>query len=79
MNPNTAARNFNKAVNAAGGLWTAHDMAEAAGCSEQAIYDRLKRGTLPPPVMELGRLRVWLGAQLPDELRQARRQGNAGA
>ena len=78
MNEQTATRNFNKAVRAAGGLWTAHDIAEAAGCTEQAIQDRLKRGTLPPPAMELGRLRVWLGAQLTPELRRARRKNNAG-
>lgn len=79
MNAQTAERNFKKAVRAAGGLWTAHDIAGAAGCTEQAIYDRLKRGTLPPPAMELGRLRVWLGAQLSPELRKARRERNAGS
>jgi len=72
MNESTATKQLNRAIKMAGGLWTAGDIAAAAGCSEQAISDRLKRGTLPAPALELGRLRVWLGVQLPREIRRAR-------
>lgn len=70
MNAKTAERSFQNAIKAVGGLYTASDMARSADCTEQAIYDRLRRGTIPQPAFQVGRLRVWLGAQLPSELKR---------
>lgn len=59
-----------RAVAAAGGLWTRPRLAELLGVSREAIADRERRGTLPPPGFTAGKsgtgdVRLWLGAQLP--------------
>lgn len=52
------------AIEDAGGLIGVRELAELWGISEQAVGRRAARGTLPPPVKTVGRVRVWLRAQI---------------
>ena len=71
MNDQTAVKLAKQATRRAGGLWGVADIAEAIGSSEQAVQDRLRRGTLPEPTFIVGRnTRVWLARSLPAEVRR---------
>ena len=52
------------AIEAAGGLVTPHELAAEWGVSDQALADRIARGTFPEPVKLAGRVRVYLRAQV---------------
>ncbi len=52
------------AIDAAGGLVTPHEIAREWGISDQAIAERIRRGTFPEPVKVAGRVRLYLRAQV---------------
>jgi len=53
-----------QAIEAAGGLVTPRELAAEWGVSEQAIAERIRRGTFPEPVKLAGRVRLYLRAQV---------------
>jgi predicted DNA-binding transcriptional regulator AlpA len=52
------------AIERAGGLVTPREIAEEWGVSDQAIADRIQRGTFPEPVKVAGRVRLYLREQV---------------
>lgn len=52
------------AIEAAGGLVTPREIAQEWGVSDQAIADRIQRGTFPEPLKVAGRVRLYLRAQV---------------
>jgi hypothetical protein len=52
------------AIEAAGGLATPRELAEEWGVSEQALGERIARGTFPAPVKVAGRVRLYLRDQV---------------
>lgn len=55
-----------RAVAAAGGLATVRELAAEWGVSEQALGDRIARGTFPEPFTRKGRVRLYLRDQVAD-------------
>lgn len=52
------------AIEAAGGLVTPRELAAEWGITEQAIAQRIRRGTFPEPVKVAGRVRLYLRDQV---------------
>ncbi|MDQ3881082.1 MAG: hypothetical protein M3295_08420 [Chloroflexota bacterium] len=59
-----AAQRARRAIQAAGGLITPREIADEWGVTQQAISDRIARGTMPPPLKVAGRVRLYLRADL---------------
>lgn len=53
-----------EAIERAGGLVTPREIADEWGVSDQAIADRIRRGTFPEPVKVAGRVRLYLWDQV---------------
>lgn len=53
-----------RAIENAGGLVTAHEIAREWEVSDQAISERIKHGRFPEPVKVAGRVRLYLRGQI---------------
>jgi predicted DNA-binding transcriptional regulator AlpA len=53
-----------EAIEKAGGLVTPSEIAAEWGITDQAIADRIRRGTFPEPAKVAGRVRLFLRAQV---------------
>jgi predicted DNA-binding transcriptional regulator AlpA len=52
------------AIEKAGGLVAPNEIAEERGVTKEAVYDRIRRGNFPPPVKEVGRVKLYLREQI---------------